>query len=308
MRPNAAPVREFNRFYTKQIGLLRKGYLDSPFSLAEVRVLYEVAHRNKPIAAELAKDLDLDAGYLSRVLANFQKRGFIVREASGTDARQSHLSLTKLGRRAFAPLEAKTQREAAAMLARLSAVDQKRLVDAMQTIQKLLGAPVDARNSYVLRSHRPGDIGWVVHRHGVLYAAEHGWDERFEALVAEIAAKFVQNFDPKRERCWIAEDHGEVLGFVFLVKKSARIAKLRMLIVEPSARGRGLGKRLVDECIRFAREAGYRKITLWTQSNLIAARAIYEKAGFRLVHQERKISFGQDLVSETWELKLDAAD
>lgn len=304
MRPNAAPVREFNRFYTKQIGLLRKGYLDSPFSLAELRVLYEVAHRKKPIAAELAKDLDLDAGYLSRVLANFQKRGFIAREASCTDARQSHLSLTRRGRQAFAPLEAKTQKEAAAMLARLSAEDQRLLVEAMQTIQRLLGAPAEGPRSYVLRSHKPGDIGWVVHRHGVLYAAEHGWDERFEALVAEIAAKFIQDFDPKRERCWIAEDNGEVLGFIFLVKKSARVAKLRMLIVEPSARGRGLGKHLVDECIRFAREAGYRKITLWTQSNLIAARAIYEKAGFRLVHQERKISFGQDLVSETWDLNL----
>lgn len=304
MRPNAAPVREFNRFYTKQIGLLRKGYLDSPFSLGELRVLYEVGHRKKPIAAELAKELNLDAGYLSRVLANFQKRGLIARKASGTDARQSHLSLTQRGRREFAPLEAKTQRAAAAMLEKLSASDQKRLVDAMQTIQKLLGAPVQERRSYVLRSHRPGDIGWVVHRHGVLYAAEHGWDERFEALVAEIAAKFIEDFDPKRERCWIAEDNGEILGFVFLVKKSARIAKLRMLIVEPSARGRGLGKRLVDECICFAREAGYRRITLWTQSNLIAARSIYEKAGFRLVHQERKISFGQDLVSETWELKL----
>lgn len=307
MQQNAAAVREFNRFYTRQIGLLRKGYLDSPFSLGELRVLYEVAHREKPIAAELAKDLDLDAGYLSRMLANFQKRGLITRTASGTDARQSHLSLTKLGRQAFAPLEAKTQKEAGAMLARLSAPDQRRLVEAMQTIQKLLGPTAEEPRSYVLRSHRPGDIGWVVHRHGVLYAAEHGWDERFEALVAEIGAKFIQNFDPKCERCWIAEDNGEILGFVFLVKKSARVAKLRMLIVEPSARGRGLGKRLVDECIRFAREAGYHKITLWTQSNLIAARSIYEKAGFRLAHRERKISFGQDLVSETWDLKLDSA-
>ena len=307
MRQNAAAVREFNRFYTRQIGLLRKGYLDSPFSLGELRVLYEVSHREKPIAADVAKDLDLDAGYLSRVLANFQKRGFIAREASSRDARQSHLLLTKLGRRAFAPLEAKTQKEAAAMLARLSAADQKSLVEAMQTIQRLLGAPAEEPRPYVLRSPRPGDIGWVVHRHGVLYAAEHGWDERFEALVAEIAANFLQNFDPKRERCWIAEGNGEILGFVFLVKKSARVAKLRMLIVEPSARGRGLGKHLVDECIRFAREAGYRKITLWTQSNLVAARRIYEKAGFRLVKQERKISFGQDLVSETWDLELDAA-
>jgi DNA-binding MarR family transcriptional regulator/GNAT superfamily N-acetyltransferase len=306
MHQNAAAVRAFNRFYTRQIGLLRKGYMDSPFSLAEVRVLYELAHQEKPIAAEVAEELGLDAGYLSRVLAGFQKRGLIARKASGADARQSHLWLTRRGRQAFAPLEVKTQQETGAMLAKLSVPDQKRLVDAMQTIQKLLGAPAEAQRPYVLRSHKPGDIGWVIHRHGALYAAEYDWDERFEALVAGIAAKFIHNFDPKRERCWIAEDNGEILGFVFLVKKSARVAQLRMLIVEPSARGRGLGKHLVDECIQFARDAGYRKITLWTQSNLIAARSIYQKAGFRMVLQERKTSFGQDLLSETWDLKLEA--
>jgi DNA-binding MarR family transcriptional regulator/N-acetylglutamate synthase-like GNAT family acetyltransferase len=304
MRRHVGSVRGFNRFYTKQIGLLRKGYLESLFSLGELRVLYELAHRKHLIAAELAKELGLDAGYLSRLLATFERRGLIVRKPSGTDARQSHLSLTKSGRQAFAPLELKSNKEAAAMLGKLSGAEQDRLVEAMHTIQRLLGARPEHKPAYVLRSHRPGDMGWVVHRHGALYAAEYGWDERFEALVADIAAKFIQNFDPKRERCWIAEQDGAILGSIFLVKKSERVAKLRMLLVEPSARGRGLGNRLVDECVRFARQVGYRKITLWTQSNLSAARRIYEKAGFRLVKKERKISFGQDLMSETWDLKL----
>ena len=304
MRRHVGSVRGFNRFYTKQIGLLRKGYLESLFSLGELRVLYELAHRKHLIAAELAKELGLDAGYLSRLLANFERRGLIVRKPSGTDARQSHLSLTKSGRQAFAPLELKSNQEAAAMLGKLSGAEQDRLVEAMHTIQRLLGARPEQKPAYVLRSHRPGDMGWVVHRHGALYAAEYGWDERFEALVADIAAKFIQNFDPKRERCWIAEQDGAILGCIFLVKKSERVGKLRMLLVEPSARGQGLGNRLVDECVRFARQVGYRKITLWTQSNLSAARRIYEKAGFRLVKKERKISFGQDLMSETWDLKL----
>jgi DNA-binding MarR family transcriptional regulator/N-acetylglutamate synthase-like GNAT family acetyltransferase len=304
MRRHVGSVRSFNRFYTKQIGLLRKGYLESLFSLGELRILYELAHRKHLIAAELAKELGLDAGYLSRLLANFERRGLIVRKASGTDARQSHLSLTKSGRKAFAPLELKSDQEAAAMLGKLSGAEQDRLVEAMHTIQQLLGARPEQKPAYVLRSHRPGDMGWVVHRHGALYAAEHGWDERFEALVADIAAKFIQNFDSKRERCWIAEQDGAILGCIFLVKKSERVAKLRMLLVEPSARGQGLGNHLVDECVGFARQVGYRKITLWTQSNLSAARRIYEKAGFRLVKKERKISFGQDLISETWDLKL----
>ncbi len=304
MHPAADSVRAFNRFYTKQIGLLRKGYLDSPFSLAEVRVLYELAHRKNPIAAEISKELDLDAGYLSRLLAKFEKRGLIARKASGTDARQSHLSLTARGRQAFAPLEVKTQKQVDSMLAKLPGADQQRLVDAMHTIEKLLGAQPEPTNSYILRSHRPGDMGWVVHRHGAFYAAEYGWDESFEALTAQIVAKFIQNFDPQRERCWIAEQHGAILGFVFLVKKSDRIAKLRLLLVEPSARGLGIGKRLVDECIQFARETGYRKITLWTQSNLLAARHIYKTAGFRLVNEERVKQFGHDMTSEIWDLKL----
>ncbi len=304
MQRHGESVRGFNRFYTKQIGLLRKGYLDSQFSLTEVRVLYELAHRKHPIAADLSEELGLDAGYLSRLLASFEKRGLIARRPSRTDARQSYLSLTTPGRQAFAPLEVKSRKEVAAMLSQLSGTDQNRLVEAMHAIQQLLRDQPVHEPSYILRSHRPGDMGWVIHRHGALYAAEYGWDERFEALVADIAAKFIQNFDPKRERCWIAEQHDKILGCIFLVKKSQRIAKLRMLLVEPSARGQGLGNRLVAKCIRFARESGYRKITLWTQSNLIAARRIYEKAGFRLVKKERKLSFGQNLMSETWDLKL----
>jgi DNA-binding MarR family transcriptional regulator/N-acetylglutamate synthase-like GNAT family acetyltransferase len=304
MHPHADSVRGFNRFYTKQIGLLRKGYLDSAFSLAEVRVLYELVHKKHPIAADIAKELDLDAGYLSRLLAKFEKRGLISRKASGIDGRQSHLLLTKRGRQAFAPLEVKTERQVAAMLNDLGPADQQRLVDAMHTIEQLLGAQPQPERPYTLRTHRPGDMGWVVHRHGALYAAEYGWNESFEGLTAEIVAKFIQNFDPKRERCWIAERDGAILGCIFLVKKSDQVAKLRLLLVEPSARGLGLGKRLVDECIRFAREAGYRKMTLWTQSNLYAARHIYASAGFRLVKQEPATQFGYEMMTETWELKL----
>jgi DNA-binding MarR family transcriptional regulator/GNAT superfamily N-acetyltransferase len=302
--PHADSVRRFNRFYTKQIGVLRKGYLDSPFSLGEGRVLYELVHRKHPIAAELAKELDLDAGYLSRLLATFEKRGLIARKASGADARQSHLSLTARGRQIFDPLDAKSQQHAAAMLSKLSFADQKRLVEAMQTIEKLLGAEPQPKNPYILRHHRPGDMGWVVQRHGAFYAAEFGWDQSFEALTAEIVAKYIQNFDPKRERCWIAEQDGTNLGCIFLVRKSDRIAKLRLLLVEPSAQGLGIGKHLVDECIAFARAVGYRKMTLWTQSNLFAARHIYQKAGFRLVKKWPVKQFGHQMISETWDLKL----
>jgi DNA-binding MarR family transcriptional regulator/GNAT superfamily N-acetyltransferase len=304
MRQPISAVRGFNRFYTKQIGLLRKGYLESPFSLTEVRVLYELAHREHPIATELANELELDAGYLSRLLRSFEKRGLIARKSSETDARQNFLSLTKKGCKAFAPLETKSQKETAAMLTKLSEAEQDRLVEAMHSIEELLGSKPDQKTPYVLRSHRPGDMGWVVHRHGALYAREYGWDERFEALVAGIVAKFIQNFDPKRERCWIAEQDGAIAGSIFLVRKSDRVAKLRLLLVEPSARGLGIGNRLVEECIGFARQAGYRRITLWTQSNLYAARHIYEKAGFRLVKTEPHRDFGYDLESETWDLRL----
>ena len=301
-----AAVRRFNRFYTRRIGVLDEGHLHSPFSLAEVRVLYELAHRDDPTAAELAQELGLDAGYLSRILRRLEERGLIGRTPSVADARQSHLRLTDAGRETFAALNARSSDEIAAMLAALSPAEQRRLVEAMHTIERLLRARAEARVPYLLRPHQPGDIGWVTHRHGVLYAQEYGWDEHFEALVAEIAARFIQHFDPRRDRCWIAERDGEIVGSVFLVRHPdvEGVAKLRLLLVEPSARGLGIGTRLVDECVRFARRSGYRTITLWTQSVLHAARRIYEQAGFRLVRQEPHRSFGHDLVGETWELEL----
>jgi DNA-binding MarR family transcriptional regulator/GNAT superfamily N-acetyltransferase len=296
-------VRRFNRFYTKQIGVLRKTYLDSPFSLAEVRVLYELAHQKEPTASNLCQKLGLDPGYLSRTLRSFEKRGLIARQPSPTDARQSHLSLTNKGRTAFAPLETQSSNESAAMLRNLSAAQRISLIQAMQTIESVLGAQPSATPCR-LRPHRPGDMGWVIHRHGALYQQEYGWDERFEALVAEIAAKFIHNFDPQRERCWIAEKDGVIVGSVFLVRHSEKVAKLRLLLVEPSARGLGLGRCLIDECIRFARQSNYRKITLWTQSNLLAARHLYKKAGFELVREQPNHDFGHRLVAETWDLKL----
>jgi DNA-binding MarR family transcriptional regulator/N-acetylglutamate synthase-like GNAT family acetyltransferase len=298
-------IRSFNRFYTKQIGVLREGLLKSPFSLTEVRVLYEIAHREEATASELCKELDLDPGYLSRILTNFEKRGLIGKSPSEADGRQSLLSLTQQGQKTFAPLEARSDEEVAAMLRRLPTREQKRLADAMHCIKRLLApAPDTPQPPYLLRPHQPGDMGWVVHRHGVLYSQEYGYDEHFEALIAEIVAGFIQHFDPKRERCWIAEKDGEIVGSVFLVKKSKTVAKLRLLLVEPAARGLGIGKRLVAECVRFARRVGYKKMTLWTQSDLPAARRIYEQAGFRLVQKKPHRSWGRDLVSETWELKL----
>lgn len=299
-----AEVRSFNRFYTAQIGVLREGLLGSPYSLTEVRVLYELAHREKPTAAELGKELGLDAGYLSRILRGFVRRGLVTKSPSARDGRQSLLALTARGRKEFAPLDARSHDEVAAMLGRLPPADQERLVTAMRTIQALLGGRPAPRVPYLLRPHQPGDMGWVIHRHGALYAEEYGWDETFEALVAEIAAKFVRSFDPKRERCWIAEREGEIVGSVFLVQKSRTVGQLRLMYVEPKARGLGIGGRLVEECLRFARRAGYRKVVLWTNSVLLAARHLYEKAGFRLIHAEPHRSFGCDLVGETWELTL----
>jgi len=302
---NVDTVRRFNRFYTRKIGVLRGGLLKSPFSLTEVRVLYEIAHRKQPTASELCKELGLDPGYLSRILGGVEKRGLVRRSASPSDGRQSLLELTARGKETFATLDARQSSEVATMLHDLSTAEQTRLVQAMHTVEGLLGAPPEPKTPYVLRSHQPGDMGWVVHRHGVLYAQEYGYDEHFEALVAEIVAKFIQHFDPRRERCWIAEKDGEIVGSVFVVKRSKTVAKLRLLLVEPSARGLGIGKRLVDECIRFARQVGYRKMILWTQSELPAARHIYQEAGFRLVQEKSHRSWGRDkLVSEIWELKL----
>jgi DNA-binding MarR family transcriptional regulator/GNAT superfamily N-acetyltransferase len=299
-----AAVRRFNRFYTQRIGVLEEGLLKSPFSLAEARVLYELAQRNKLTAAAIAKDLGLDAGYLSRILRGFRSRRLIAKETSRSDGRQSLLSLTERGAAAFAPLDARTREQIETMLGSLPIARQERLTAAMRDVEDLLGASPEQQAPFVLRPHRPGDMGWVIGRHGALYAEEYGWDATFEALVAEIAAHFVRNLDAKREHCWIAERDGENVGAVFLVKQSARVAKLRLLIVDPKARGLGIGGRLVEECIRFARRAGYGKITLWTQSVLAGARRIYVKAGFNLVKEEPHHSFGHDLVGEYWELKL----
>lgn len=290
----AETVRAFNRFYTKRIHVLRDGILDSSLSLTEARVLFELAHRENSTATGLGAELDLDAGYLSRILNAFVRRGYVKKHSSGNDRRQRHLSLTAAGRKAFACIDSRSRQEAAAMLAKLSESHQSHLIAAMKSIENILDPkPVQ---SYLLRSHRPGDIGWITHRHGVLYAREYGWDEKFEALVAGIAAKFIDNFDPQREQCWIAEQDGEIIGSVMLVRKSDTTAKLRLLLVEPQARGLGVGSRLVDECIRFARQVGYRKISLWTNSILLAARRIYERAGFRRL--TTKDGF------ETWELNL----
>jgi len=299
-------ARRFNRFYTRHIGVLREGAYKSPFSLTEVRVLYELANRDQPTATALGRELGLDPGYLSRILRGFERRGLVLKTRSAADGRQSHLSLTAQGRKVFAPLNARSHAEVAAMLGGLSPAAQARVVGAMRTIERVLGNSAEPPPpvSYLLRPPQPGDLGWVVHRHGAVYAQEYGYDEQFEALVAEIAAHFVQRHDPKRERCWIAEQDGEVVGSVFLVERSKTVAQLRLLLVEPQARGSGLGTRLVDECVRFARQAGYRKITLWTQSELRAARRLYEAAGFRVVRRERNHSFGKNLVSETWELDL----
>ncbi|HWR14367.1 MAG TPA: bifunctional helix-turn-helix transcriptional regulator/GNAT family N-acetyltransferase [Terriglobales bacterium] len=302
--PAIASVRRFNRFYTKQIGLLTDHLHSSRLSLTEVRVLYELAHRDQWTASELGQELGLDRGYLSRILRRFQSEGLIERQQSKSDGRQTILTLTEKGRTEFEPLNAAASTEINNLLERLSAPDRHQLVRAMHTIENLLSPPDPAREPIILRSHRPGDMGWIVHRHGELYWQEYGWDERFEALVAEIVAEFVKNYDPKREKCWVAERNGEIVGSIFLVRKDDDTAKLRMLYLEPSARGLGLGRRLVEECVRYAKQVGYKKMTLWTQANLTAARAIYQKTGFRLMSQQKNRSFGKDLVAETWERDL----
>ena len=294
-------VRRFNRFYTRRIGVLETRYLGSPFPLPQARVLYELGQRGVATASELGAELDLDLGYLSRLVQSLRRQGLLQGEPSKEDARRVRLSLSAKGRKVYLQLDARSRQEVAGMLDQLPAPQQQRLVGALQAVEAVLerkDKPVS------LREHRPGDIGWVVHAHGRFYAEEYGWDERFEALVAEIAAAFVQNFDRKRERCWIAEMDGEPVGSVFVVKDTKTTAKLRLLIVDPKARGSGLGKRLVEECIRFARDKGYRRLALWTQSNLSAARGIYRAAGFRKVKEEKHASFGVKLTGEYWELEL----
>ncbi len=296
-------IRAFNRFYTRKIGVV-DGMASSPFSLAEARVLYELAHREQPTATEIRKELGLDAGYMSRILRDFERRKLVTREPSMTDERQRFLSLTRKGRRAFTPLDERSNRDVSAMLEELSPTERKQVVDAVETLRRLLGDKAEPRTLFLLRPHQPGDMGWIVYRQAILYADEYGWDETYEALAAEIVAQFIKNYDPKRERSWVAEKDGQRVGAVFVARESDQVAKLRLLHVEREARGLGIGKRLVEECIRFARQAGYQRMTLWTQSILHAARHIYKQAGFQVVREEKHHSFGKDLTAETWELIL----
>ncbi len=302
LRSRITAVRRFNRFYTRAIGVLQEGLLRSPFSLAEARVLYELANRAGVAASELAHTLDIDPGYLSRMLQRLEGLGLLARAPSTIDRRQSLLSLTEAGHAAFAPLDQQSREAVGALLAGLSEPAQASLVEAMARIEVLLGS--ERPRPWLLRQHRPGDIGWVIARHGALYAEEYGFDARFEALVARVAGDFLARHDPKVERCWIAECDGVNVGSVFLVGKSTREAQLRLLIVEPAARGLGIGHRLVAECIAFARLAGYRVITLWTNEALVAARAIYQQAGFRLLASKPHSDFGPAMVGEDWELRL----
>lgn len=296
-----AAVRRFNRAYTRQLGVLQESFLDLPFSLTDMRVLYELAHRDQPSATEIAEALGLDHGYLSRILRSFSVRGLIDRTPAPGDRRQNRIALTAKGRLEYAVGEKRSKEAIGAILARLPDAAQDHLVAAMSTIEAMTDTTA-AR--FTLRPHRPGDIGWVVARHGALYAQEYGWSIAFEALVAEIAAGFLRDFVSTREACWIAEINGAPVGSVFLVRASDEVAKLRLLLVEPSARGYGIGRALVQQCIDFSRERGYRKITLWTQSILVGARAIYQRAGFQHIGTDPHNSFGVELIGETWELEL----
>jgi DNA-binding MarR family transcriptional regulator/GNAT superfamily N-acetyltransferase len=303
-RARTDAVRRFNRSFTRRIGVLREGLLHTPYSLAEARVLFEVANREEATASDFSRELGLDPGYLSRILAGLERRGLIQKARSEADGRRRILSLTPDGLEAFTWLDARSREEIGELLGGLSEGEQRRLLEAMRTIESVLDRGLKFSEPFFVRMHEPGDMGWVVQRHGELYFREYGWDERFEALVARIVADFIEGYDPSMERCWIAEMEGGRVGCVFCVKENDKVAKLRLLLVEPGARGLGLGGRLVDECIRFARRCGYQTLTLWTNSVLDAARRIYEERGFRLVEEEEHHSFGKCLVGQNWELKL----
>jgi len=297
-------IRSFNRFFTRQIGVLREGLLHTSYSLTEARVLFELGRRGSLTATDLSGELGLDPGYLSRILSGLEKRGVLEKARSETDGRRRLLSLTSEGEEGFSLLDARSREEVSEMLGELSEGDQHRLLEAMRTIEGILTDGFKYSEPFVLRGPEPGDMGWIVHRHGALYAREYGWDERFEALVARIVSEFVNDHDPDNERCWVAEMDGEIVGSVFLVRQDEEVAKLRLLLVEPRARGLRLGSRLVEECIRFARRRGYKTLTLWTNSVLDAARHVYEEKGFKLVDEEAHHSFGKDLVGQNWELTL----
>ena len=299
-----AAVRHFNRFYTRQIGLLDEGLHHSPFSLTEVRVMYEIFHRPGITATGVRETLALDAGYLSRILRGLRRQSLVSARAPVADRRRRSLTLTDRGLRTFEGLNARSSEEVGAMLARLSRLQRRDLVRAMRGIEDLLGKPLAGTDEVVLRDPLAGELGWVVKRHGEIYTAEYGWTAEFEGLVAEIVGQFVTGFDPRVERCWIAELRGEPAGSIFLVKDTAKVAKLRLLLVEPWARGHGVGTRLVDACLAFTREVGYAKVRLWTNAELHAARRLYERAGFRMMEESRAYRFGQDQVFQTWELDL----
>jgi DNA-binding MarR family transcriptional regulator/GNAT superfamily N-acetyltransferase len=299
-----ADLRAFNRFYTRKIGVLNERHLKSPFSLAEARVLYELAHRDRPTATEIARELGLDAGYLSRILLRFERKGLVRRTVSKDDARQSLLQITAKGRKAYAPLETKSQSVTREIMESLPESDQERMLADMRSIANILGGGPAGQGAVTLRPHRYGDMAWIVAHQIAIYEREYGWAERFEYLMLKIAADILENFDPARERIWIAERNGERIGSVCLVAESKAVARLRLLLIEREARGLGLGRKLVEQCVEFARAAGYRKITLWTQGTLHAARSIYEKAGFRLVGKKKHDDFGVTLTGETWELEL----
>jgi DNA-binding MarR family transcriptional regulator/GNAT superfamily N-acetyltransferase len=298
-----AAVRRFNRFHTRLVGALNEGLLASPYPLPQVRVLYEVAHDEGVFATDLARRLNINPGHLSRLLSSLEAAGLVSRAPSADNGKRLALRLTDKGRETFAGLNAASAREVADLLSPLSEPDQRQLVGAMETIERLLGKPSED-TTFVLRDPVPGDMGWIVHRQATLYTHEYGWDWTFEALVSRIVSDFITNFDPDRERCWVAEREGEIVGSVFVVRQDDDVAKLRMLYVEQSARGLGLGRRLVDECLRFARAKGYKRLVLWTNANLVAARRIYETAGFRLIEEEPHHSFGHDLIGQIWERDL----
>jgi DNA-binding MarR family transcriptional regulator/predicted N-acetyltransferase YhbS len=299
-----AAIRSFSRFYTRKLGIIEPRLLHSPWTLQEARILYEIAQHEGCTATDLTRALGLDPGFLSRTLQALQRRQIVTRRPSKTDARANELALTTKGRAAFAELDSRSRSEVAGLLGALDDMERGAVVRAMTTIEHALEPQAQKPAGFLLRSHRPGDIGWVTSRHGAIYAQEYGWDISFEALVAEIAAQFIRSYDSAREHCWIAEIDGEPVGSIFLVNGSKGVAKLRLLLVEKKARGLGVGRALVEQCIRFAREAGYQSITLWTQSILVAARSIYQRAGFRLTAEQKHHSFGVDLVGETWDMKL----
>ena len=299
-----AAFRQFNRFYTQKIGVLEKGYLRSPFSLAEARVLYELGQCGETTASEISSRLGLDMGYLSRILAKLQGQQLIRRSTAQQDGRQRLIQVTPKGKKAQDALNSRSEKQAGSLLAELSDPQKAGVLQAMSQIRSALGDPPGAIEPYIIRTHRIGDLSWIAYRHAVLYSQEYGWNQGFERLVLEIVASFLKNYDPATEQCWVAERSGEMVGCVFLMKRSKQTAQLRLLLVEPSARGLGIGKRLVEECIRFARETGYKKIVLWTHDNLTAARAIYQKAGFQLTATGAHEDFGPRVTSETWELVL----